>query len=156
MDELSEKFGENLEKIYQTTSIILLIQIFSTISLIIFGWFFASITDNSVNPSAISLLWVAIVILIIVSFVLRRVLFSWKFLRKSAQQQKLLIALQNSTVFIGLIGVIIAIIGFLVATLSGNKFEILRAGAIALVVFWFNYPRKTVWQKIVANLEIRG
>lgn len=98
-------------------------------------------------------MWVTIILLVVASFVLRRVLFSWERFKKSARQERLLIALQNSTVFLGLIGVIIAIIGFLVATLSGNKFEMLRVGAVALVVFLFNYPRKPIWQKIVAYLE---
>jgi uncharacterized membrane protein YfcA len=141
------------EKSYQTTLIIVLIQIFATIVLIIFGWFFSTFTDNSVSSRAISLLWLSIILLVIASFVLRRVFFSIERLRKSAEQKNLSLALQNNTVFIGLVGVIIAILGFLVATLSGNKFEMLRAGAVSLVVFIFNFPRKSVWQKIIAYLE---
>jgi hypothetical protein len=150
---MSEIGANNLEKIYRTTSIIVLIQIASSVGLIIFGWFFAAVTDNSVSQRAISLLWAFIILLLIGSFVLRRVLFSWERLQKSARQSRLLLALQNSTVFIGLIGIIIAIFGFLAASLSGNKFEILRAGVISLVVFLFDFPRKTIWQKIVAQLE---
>lgn len=153
MSEINEKVANDLEKVYQTTSIIVSIQIFSTIILIIFGWFFAAITDISVSERAISLMWGTIILLVVVSFILRRVLFSMERLKQNAQSKKLFIALQNNTVFLGLIGVIIAIIGFLVATLSGNKFEILRAGVVSLVVFLFNFPRKIFWQKIVFYLE---
>ena len=153
MGENNEKITNDWEKTFRTTSIIVLIQMFSTIVLIIFGWFFAAMTDNSVSQRAISLLWGMIILLVVGSFILRRVLFSWQRLQQSRRQNRLLVTLQNNTVFLGLLGVIIAISGFLVATLSGNKFEMLRAGAVALVVFLFNFPRKTIWQKIVAHLE---
>ena len=156
MAEIDEKIKNDLEKSYRTTFIIVFIQIISTIALTVFGWFFATITDNSVSERAISLMWATVVLLFVASFILRRVLFSWERVKKSARLKGisgLLLALQNNTVFIGLIGVIISIIGFLIATLSGNKLEILRAGVVALVVFLFNFPRKAIWQKVVSSLN---
>lgn len=152
MVESNEKNSNNWEQVFQTTSWIVLVQIIITLVLIVLGWFFATSIDNSVNQRAISLMWMTIILFVIGSFVLRRILFSQKYLEKSVQENKLLLTLQTNTVFLSLIGILIAIIGFLIASLSGNKFEILRAGAISLLIFIFNFPRRPVWQNIVGQL----
>ena len=155
MNEMSVSQNE-LESRYRTTLIIVIVQIVSVFILIGTSWFLVGSLDNSVTDSAISSLWITIISLIIISFVLRRILFSRNRLKKTALENGrsgLLLALQNNTVFLCLIGEIIAIIGFLVASLGGNRFEMFRAGAVALVVFLFNFPRKAIWQRVVTNLE---
>lgn len=151
-----EKSRIVLEKIYQTTSKIVLIQIFFTIVLILVAWFWAAGIDNSVAPQAITGLWFSIIFLVIASFFLRRVLFSWGNFKKAYEQfgiEGVLKNLQKSTVLLCLLGQIVAIIGFLIATLSVNKFEMLRAGIVALVIFLFNFPRKGIWERVVVNFE---
>lgn len=145
-----------LEKVYQTTSKIVLIQILFTIILIVVAWFWAAGIDNSVAPQAITGLWFSIIFLVIASFFLRRVLFSWGRLKNAFEQfgvEGVLKNLQKNTVIICLLGQIVGIIGFLIATLSVNKFEMFRAGIVALVIFLFNFPRKGVWEKVVVNFE---
>lgn len=110
-----------LEKIYQTTSKIVLIQIFFTIVLILVAWFWAAGIDNLVAPQAITGLWFSIIFLVIASFFLRRVLFSWGKFKKAYEQfgiEGVLKNLQKNTVLLCLLGQIVAIIGFLIATLS--------------------------------------
>lgn len=156
MNETAETNSNELEKSYKTTSVIVIILIVSTLALIGIAWFLAANVDNSVTDRALSALWVTIILLVVTSFVLRRVLFSRERLKQTFLQRGrsgLILSLQNKTVFLCLIGEIIAIIGFLVATLGGNKFEMFRAGAVALVVFLFNFPHKTVWQRVITNLE---
>lgn len=156
MNEITEISKVELEKCYRTTSVIVIILIVSTLVLTGLAWFLAANVDNSVTQSAITAIWLTIISLTVLSFVLRRVLFSIERLKRTVRQggnSGLLLSLQNKTVFLCLIGIIIAIFGFLVATLSGNKFEMFRAEAVALVVFLFNFPRKTVWQRVIASLE---
>ncbi len=156
MSQVSENNREILAKSYQTTTIIVLIQLFSTIILIAVGWFLASGVDNSVAPNAVTGLWVALIALALASFVLGKVLFSWQRLKKSFEKNgvaELLKTLQMNAVILCLLAQIVAIIGFLIATLTVNRFEIFRAGAVAFVIFLFYFPRKTWWVKIVASFE---
>lgn len=156
MNQISEPNQKELNARYRTTSIIVGVQILSTILLIIIAWFLAAQTDNSITEEAISALWLMVLFIAIGTFVLRRFLFSWERLKNSALLKgvtKVISTLQINTIILCAFAEIIAIIGFLVATLSGNKFEMFRAGAVALIVFLMNFPRKSVWEKVVANLE---
>lgn len=153
MNEIEENIKNNFEAVYKTTTIIALIQIFASLILIIFGWFYSAYRDNSVNQKAIPILWFLVISFVILSFILRRVLFSRKRLLESSRQIGVLSDLQNTTAILIFLGLIITLFGFLIGSLSGNKLEILRAGLAALVVFIFNFPRKTIWQKIVYQSE---
>jgi hypothetical protein len=61
--------------------------------------------------------------------------------------------LQRNSIILSVFGLLVGIIGFLLALFSGSGFDMLRAGAIALVVFLINFPRKKVWKTIISNLE---
>lgn len=155
MSETITTIQNELDKRYQTTSRIVVILIISALVLIGASWVLTAYIDNSVTDTAISALWISIILLAVLSFVLRRVLFSWSKLRKIAEQKGsfgVLVTIQNNTVFLCLIAAIIAVIGFLVTILSGNKLEAFRAGIVVLMVFLFNFPRKAIWQKIVDSL----
>ncbi len=65
----------------------------------------------------------------------------------------LLSSLQTNAILLGTMAEIIAIIGFLIAALGGIKTDMLTFGAVALILFLINFPRKSIWEKIVANLE---
>lgn len=155
MEQISEENRRELNNRYKTTAIIVGVQIFSTILLIVAAWFLSSL-DNSITQQAISALWMMVLFIAVGTFVLRRFLFSWERLKTTALLkgvQKLISTLQINTIILCAFAEIIAIIGFLVATLSGDKFQMFRAGAVALIVFLMNFPRKSIWEKVVANLE---
>jgi hypothetical protein len=87
---------------------------------------------------------------------LRRVLFNWEKLRNinlTKGVKGLIATLQTYTILLGTLTEIIAIVGFLISVMTGNKFEMFRAGAIALVVFLMIFPRKKVWETIVSGLN---
>lgn len=155
MEQISAENQKELNSRYKTTAIIVGVQILSTILLIVVAWFLSA-RDNSITQEAASALWMMVLFIAVGTFVLRRFLFSWERLKSTALLkgiQKLISSLQTNTIILCAFAEIIAIIGFLVATLNGNKFEMFRAGAVALIVFLINFPRKSVWEKIVANLE---
>lgn len=145
-----------LEKRYRTSVIAVSAQILIMLALTVVAWLVISYSSNDISEQAVFALWAVILLIAAGSFVLRRMLFSWDRLKSVALLKGipgLLDNLQAYTILLGALGEVVAIMGFLVATLSGNKFEMLRAGAISLIVFLINFPRKSVWRKILAGAE---
>ncbi|MBD0324793.1 MAG: hypothetical protein ICV68_00080, partial [Pyrinomonadaceae bacterium] len=64
--------------------------------------------------------------------------------------------LQSTTVQLAFIGGAIALMGFIMAMLTGEPFDMLRAGGVALVVLLYCYPRKSAWQRVVEGIEQAG
>lgn len=156
MAEISSENRNEFEKRYRTTTIVIAFQIFTVIVLIVAAWFAAQSSNNSVSDQTLTTLWVAVLFIAVGAFLARRMLFGWERLKNVVLLKGvkgLIQTLQTNSIILGAIGEIIAILGFLIALLSGNKWEMFRAGAIALVVFLANFPRKSVWEKIVSNLE---
>lgn len=156
MTEISPENRSELEKRYRTTTIVIAFQIFTVIVLIIAAWFAAQNSNNSVSDQTLTTLWVAVLFIAVGAFLARRMLFGWERLKNIVLLKGvkgLIQTLQTNSIILGAIGEIVALTGFLIALLSGNKWEMFRAGAIALVVFLANFPRKSVWEKIVSNLE---
>lgn len=156
MTEISPENRSELEKRYRTTTIVIAFQIFTVIILIIAAWFAAQSSNNSVSDQTITTLWVAVLFIAVGAFLARRMLFGWERLKNTVLLKGvkgLIQTLQTNSIILGAIGEIVALMGFLIALLSGNKWEMFRAGAIALVVFLANFPRKSVWEKIISNLE---
>ncbi|CAN5867571.1 hypothetical protein BH20ACI4_BH20ACI4_31500 [soil metagenome] len=154
--EISPENRSELEKRYRTTVYVIVFQIFTVIALIITAWFVAQTSENSITDQSLTTLWVAVLFIAVGAFVLRRLIFNWERLKNTALLKGIkgvIRKLQINSIILGVIGEIVAIMGFLIAVLSGNKWEMFRAGTIALVVFLANFPRKSTWEKIVANLE---
>jgi len=145
-----------LEKRYRTSVIAVSVQILIMLALTVVAWFVITYSNNDISEQAGVALWGTILLIAAGSFLLRRMLFSWERLKNVALLKgipALLDNLQANTILLGALGEVVAIMGFLVAVLSGNKFEMLRAGAISLIVFLMNFPRKSIWQKILAGAE---
>ena len=159
MNETSPPASSNaqlLEKRYRTSAIAVSVQILIMLALTVIAWLVITYSSNDISEQANMALWATILLVAAGSFVLRRMLFSWERLKSVALLKGipgLLDNLQANTILLGALGEVVAIMGFLVAVLSGNKFEMLRAGAISLIVFLMNFPRKSVWQKILAGAE---
>lgn len=156
MAEISPENRSELEKRYRTTTIVIAFQIFTVIVLIIAAWFAAQSSNNSVSDQTLTTLWVAVLFIAVGAFLARRMLFGWERLKNIVLlkgAKGLIQTLQTNSIILGVIGEIVALMGFLITLLSGNKWEMFRAGAIALIVFLANFPRKSVWEKIVSNLE---
>lgn len=154
--DVSAETQTELEQRYRTTALVVSGQIVLTIIFVVIALMVAPHAETGTSPNNLTYLWVGALFIAIVTFVLRRMLFRWDrlrdiFLLKGVSG--LLGSLQKSAILLGAMAEMIAVIGFVIVFLSGNRYEILRAGAIALVVFAINFPRKSVWSKIVANLE---
>jgi hypothetical protein len=156
MNDISAENRAELERRYRLTVLIVAAQIVVTLILIALSWLTVSDSQIELPPQSLTTLWIAVVFVAIGSFMLRRLFFNWERLKNITLLKGvagLLGSLQLNTIILGALAEVIALLGFLIATFSGASSDMLRAGAIALVVFLVNFPRKGTWKNIVSNLE---
>jgi hypothetical protein len=156
MQNSTEQFNGELGKRYQTTSLIVIGQIVVTLLLIGIAWIIAPRIDLEITRQTTTGLWILIISTVIGVFLLRRILFSPAKLRNINSTKGvtgLLATLQMHTILLGILTEVIAIIGFLISVMTGDKFEMFRAGAIALVVFLTIFPRRKLWKTVVSSLN---
>lgn len=152
----SEDVLKDLSQKYKTTLVVILAQIFTVVGLLVIAWFLAPKLDLPISAQATMALWILIFILIAGVFLLRRFLFNWnnfKQIKASKGLPEIGKTLQTYTILLGVLCVTVAFIGFLIASMSGNKFEMFRAGAVSLVGFFMVFPRKEIWVKIIQGIE---
>ena len=155
MSEISNENLAELNKRYRTTVFIVLGQIFVVLFLILAAWLFVTKIQINLSDPDFTTLWVAVLFIAIGSFIMRRLFFSWERLKNVGLLKGVsgvLGALQRNSIILSFFAVAVALFGFVITLFSGNSSDMLRAGAIALVVFLINFPRKKIWKSIVSNL----
>jgi hypothetical protein len=156
MKDISPENLDALDSRYRTTAIVILAQIAFTIVLTVAVCLFAPASGNSITQQTLTTLWVVIIFLAIGAFVLRRMFFRWDRLKDITLLKGisgLLGTLQSNAVLLGIMATLLAIVGSVITILNGETFEAIRAAIVALIVFAINFPRKSVWEKIVAGME---
>ncbi len=156
MDVISTDSLSELDKRYRTTAIIYFAQIWTAAALIAVGCFFIKEAENPVAADLLTPLWIAIIFIAVGALVLRRVFTKWERLRDVKLLKGvsgLLGKLQTNSIVLGSLAEVIAVIGLIITVQRGVRGDMLRAGLVSLIVFVINFPRKSVWRKIVANLE---
>ncbi|HEY0426440.1 MAG TPA: hypothetical protein VGC76_01415 [Pyrinomonadaceae bacterium] len=155
MEEISAENLAGLEKRYKTTVFIVSTQILSAVIFLCAAWL---VTKNreTVSEDSFLTLWLVILFVSAATFVLRRQLFGWERLKNRTLLKGvsgLINTLQINSILLNAFAEIVLIIGFIITILSGNFVDMLRSGGIALIVFALNFPRLSIWKKIVSNLE---
>lgn len=156
MSGISELNQAELDGRYRVTALIVGVQIISVLILCVLAWIFAGRAGDFISSQTVWALWISVLFIAVGTFILRRNFFSWERLKNTALVKGvpgLFSTLQINTLILCGLGEIIAIIGFIVAVVSGGSFEMFRAGAVALIVLLFNFPRKRIWEKIGTALE---
>ncbi len=156
MSEISPENLAEIEKRYRAAAIIGVAQIAFTVALAAVAWFVVQRTEVVATNESVTTLWVLIAFIAIGSLLLRRLFNGWERLRNAALLggvSGLLKKLQTNSLILGMFAEAIAVIGFVITIFSGSSFDMFRAAAIALVVFFVAFPRKNVWKTIVANLQ---
>jgi len=156
MEEISPENLVALESRYRATAIIVSAQIVFTIILTIAVWLLAPTAATPISQQTLTTLWAAIIFLAVGAFVLRRMFFRWERLKDITTLRGisgLLKTLQNNAIILAVFATLLTIVGCAITFLSGETFEAVRAEIVALIVFLINFPRKSVWKKIVAGLE---
>jgi len=109
----------------------------------------------SVNPVTANTLLFVILFLGLGSVAFRRTKFSPMRLQDVAALRGvrgLLDTLQRTTIYVALIGGLIALLGFAFALLTGDGTNMLYPGVIAAAVLLYSYPRRAAWSAVVRAL----
>ena len=161
MAQTSESTQAELARRHRTAAMVVGALLGLTVALIIIGF----VSSESIHrpdlkdPSLAMALWIAILIFGLGSFVLRRTRFQTTRLRDIASLRGisgLLAALQGTTIQVAFIGGAIALMGFVVMIMTGNKYDMLRAGGVAVIVLLYAYPQRSAWQRLVQSIEQSG
>lgn len=154
MKEFPAQSQNELDQKYRSTVLIVSAQIFFAFLLTTVVWFFVPGmrgADSDLTP-----LWLLVIFIAVGSFIIRRLLARWDRFRnvKLLKGQKgLLSMLQTNAIILGAFGELIAVVGFAAVVMGSDKLDMLRAAAVSLVVFAINFPRRSIWEKIVLSLN---
>ena len=111
------------------------------------------------DPSLAMALWIAVLVFGLGAFAFRRTRFNAVRLQDVAALQGvtgLLATLYGTTVQVAYIGGAIALMGFVITILTGNKYDMLRAGGVAFIVLLYSYPVRSAWKRVVHGIEQTG
>lgn len=126
-----------------------------TLALLAVAFFGSKFIYRGGSPATVMGLWIAILVFGLGAFVLRRTRFNAMRLTDIASlrgSSGLLKTLQDTTIQIACIGGAVALMGFIIAMITGDWTDMLRAGGVAVIVLMYAYPFKGAWQKAVVQL----
>jgi hypothetical protein len=101
-------------------------------------------------------LMILIIFIAAASFVVRRLFNRWERYKTAVLlggMPKLIFTLRNNAIVFAVIGSLIGVIGFMASMFGGNVLDMLRAAGVAIIVFAINFPRPSVWERIVWSLH---
>ena len=156
MTQASESIEAELARRHRTAAMVVGALLGLTLALVGIAFFASESLYRPGDPSLAMALWIAILIFGLGSFVLRRTRFQAARLQDIAALRGmtgLLRALQGTTIQIAFIGGAIALMGFMVMIMTGNKYDMLRAGGVAIIVLLYAYPQRAAWQRLLQAIE---
>lgn len=159
MTQTSENIQGELARRHRTAAMVVGAMLGLTIALIGIAFVAAESLHRPGDPSLAMALWIAILIFGLGSFVLRRTRLQVMRLQDIAALRGvsgLLATLQGTALQIAFIGGAIALMGFIVTIMTGNKYDMLRAGSVAAIVLISAYPQRVAWQRLVQSVEEPG
>src|SRR5215831_14440593 len=136
MTKLSDDPNELFRR-HRTAMLVVVGFLTLTIALVLLAFFTAKSIARPGDPSIAMGLWIAIVVFGLGVFVFRRTRFSAMRLRDIVAvrgQSALLKTLQDTTIQCASIGGAIALMGFIITIRTGEWWDMLRAGGVAVVV----------------------
>lgn len=104
------------------------------------------------NPSLDIAVRISILIFGLGAIALRRTQFAKMRLQDIAALQGasgLLVTLQRTTLRVAMIGILIAVLGFLATLVTGTPLYTYQAGVVAVAVLLYGYPVRTSWEQSV-------
>ena len=130
-----------------------------TLVLVAVAFFALKAITRTGDPRLPMYLWIVILTLGLGAFVLRRTRFAAMRLQDTAALRGisgLLQTLQGTTVQIATMAGAIALLGFIIAIHTGNEFDMLRAGGVALIVLIYCFPFRGGWERVVHGITRTG
>lgn len=127
-----------------------------TVALTIFSLLGGEAIYRPAGPRLPFTLWIVIMVCGLGAFVYRRFMLAGDRLRDIGilrGTSGLLRSLQSTTMQLALLGITIALLGFVIMIATGNKYDMVRAGAVAVIVLIYSFPQKGAWQRVVSAIE---
>lgn len=101
-------------------------------------------------------LWTLILILSIGAIIFRRVRFAISRINDVAVLRGasgILKDMQSTTIVVASMGGAAALLGFIVMIRTGDEYQMLRSGLVAIFVLLYSYPQKSAWLRVLQWLE---
>lgn len=163
MTQTNDSTEDELARRHRTAAMTVNGMLLLTLALVGIAFAAKNLLSRPGDPTLVKLLWLLILLCGIGVFPLRRTRFNAMRLQDIAALRGisgLLATLQGTTIQIAFIGGAIALMGFILSMMTtepgGLPFDMLRAGAVALIVLIYCYPRKSAWQRVVQGIEQTG
>jgi hypothetical protein len=159
MTPAQESIGAELKRRHRSAAMVVGAILGLTLALIGIAFFAAESLYRPGDPTLPMALWIAILVFGLGAFVLRRARFASMRLNDIAALRGisgLLKTLQGTTIQLAFLGGAIALMGFIVTIRTGNKYDMLRAGGVAVIVLLYCYPMRGAWQRLVQGIERKG
>jgi peptidoglycan/LPS O-acetylase OafA/YrhL len=109
------------------------------------------------NPSLDMIVRISIVIFGLGAIALRRTKFAKMRLQDIAAIQGasgLIVTLQRTTMLVAIIGITVALIGFVSTLMTGDPWYTYQAGVVAAAVLLYGYPVRTSWEQAVTRYSL--
>lgn len=145
-----------LTRRHQTTAKTVLSLLVAVVLLSILAFVAQKFLTQRSNPSLDMAVRISILILGLGAIALRRTQFARMRLQDIAALRGasgLLITLQRTTLRVAMIGILIAVIGFVSTLMTGTIIYTLQAGVVALAVLLYGYPVRTSWEQAVRRFS---
>lgn len=117
------------------------------------------IRQGNADPTSVWFLRITIVVLGIGAVSLRRTRFAAMRLQDIASLRGvtgLLQTLQNTTIQIAILGLLMAIMGYGLMMITADPWNMVLIGIAALAVLIYCYPRRASWQRVVHGIQLSG
>lgn len=154
MNQLSEQKQIELDSRFNRTMLVYWSQVAVTVVLTVVAWFAAGQAAADAPQTLPTVLWIVLLVIAIGAFLMRRVMFNGQVLRDTATLKGasgIIKNLQFKTILFAALGETIAVIGFVISLLTGDKYDMLRAAGVALIVFFISFPRKKGWRVLAQS-----
>jgi divalent metal cation (Fe/Co/Zn/Cd) transporter len=145
---------EELDRRYRTAISFEVAVLLIVLGLTAASWFV--VIPTAAADADLTAVWVLILFVAAGSFVLRRALTRWERLRDTKLlrgNSGVLRALQWNTVVLSLLALFVAFAGLAAVLFGGDRVDMLRAAVVAIIVLAINFPRRTIWRRIVIALD---
>jgi F0F1-type ATP synthase membrane subunit c/vacuolar-type H+-ATPase subunit K len=144
---------DEVTRYHRSTSVLVLVMIAFVTLLTLLVWLgVISFDPRGSDPTLLWALRITIVIFGLGAVALRRTRFSAARLQDIASLRGttgLLSTLQQTTILVAALGEAIAVMGFVMMVMTGDRYDMLRAGVIAVAVLFYAYPRRSAWEREV-------
>ncbi len=137
---------------HKATSLAVRVMLALTVALSLAAFLGRSHFRQRDNPTLDAAVRVTILIFGLGSVVLRRTRFSAMRLKDIAALNGisgLLATLERTTLQVALLGMAVAVFGFIATLMTGNDFYAYGAGLVGLVVLLYCYPTRASWQQAI-------